>query len=47
MVDWELIRQQNQTKFDKDNIRENNNKVDHDYKVRDKIMLVNSAAFKY
>ena len=33
-VDWELIRQRRQTKTNKDNIRENNNRVDHDYKGR-------------
>ena len=46
-VDWELICQRNQTKINKDNIRENIKIVDHDYKVRDKVMLNNNAAYKY
>ena len=46
-VDWELIRQKNYTQIDKDNIRKNINRVDHDYKVRDKVMLTNNTAYKY
>ena len=44
MVDWGIIRQQNQTQVNRDNIRENRTQVDHDYKVRDKVMLNNHAA---
>ena len=47
MLDWKLIRQQNQTQINKDNIRENNKRVDHDYKFGDKVMLDNNAAYKY
>ena len=43
-VDWELIRQQKQTKINKDNIHENRNRVDHYYNVGDKFMLANQAA---
>ena len=43
-VDWELIHQINKTQINKDNIRENGNRVDHDYKVGDKFMLINHAA---
>ena len=43
-VDWELIRQKNQTKINKDNIRKNIKQVDHDYKVGDKVILNNKAA---
>ena len=46
-VDWELIRQQKQTQINKYNIRENNKTVDHEYKVIDKFMLDNHAAYKY
>ena len=41
-VDWELIRQQNQTQINKYKIRKNNNGVYHDYKVEDKFMLDNN-----
>ena len=33
--------------INKDNIRENRKKVDHDYKVGDKLMLNDVAAYKY
>ena len=46
-VDWELIRQQNHTQMNKYNIYENRNRVDHNYNVRDKVMLTNHAAYKY
>ena len=46
-VDWELICQKNQTQINKDNIRKNRNRVDHDYKVRDKVMITNHTAYKY
>ena len=29
-VDWELIRNRKQTQINKDNIRENNKRVDHE-----------------
>ena len=41
------MRQQNQTKINKDNICETMKRVDQDYKGRDKFMLSNSAAYKY
>ena len=31
----------------KDNIRKNSIRVEHDYKVGDKVMLYNHAAYKY
>ena len=43
-MDWELISQQNQTKTNKDNINENNERVYHDYRVVDKVMLDNRSA---
>ena len=33
--------------INKDNIRKNNKRVDHYYKVGDKAMLTNNAAYKY
>ena len=45
--DWELISQQNQTIINKDNICKNKNRVDHKYKVGDKIMINNRAAYRY
>ena len=44
---WELICQRNQTQINKDNIRENNKRVDHDYKIGDKVMLDNHVEYKY
>ena len=38
-MDWELLRQRNQMWINKDNFCEINKIVNHDYKVRDKVML--------
>ena len=46
-VDWELIRQRKQTQINKYNIHINRKRVYHDYRVRDKFMLNNNAAYKY
>ena len=46
-VDWGLIHQQNQTQINNDNLRENINLFDHDYKVWYKFMLTNHSAYKY
>ena len=46
-ADWELICRKNQAKRNKENIRENIKRVDHDYKVQDKFIITNNAAFKY
>ena len=46
-MDWRLIRHQNQTQINKDNIHKNIKIVDHDYKVGDKFMLDNHTAYKY
>ena len=45
--DLELIHQQKQVKMNKDEIRENSKIVDHNYKVRYKVVLNNNTAFKY
>ena len=47
MVYRGLICHQNQTQINKDNIRKNNKRVDHDYKVGDKVMLTNKSILKY
>ena len=47
MVDWKLLLQRNKTQINKDSIYENNKIVDHDQKVRDKIILNNNTAYKY
>ena len=46
-VDWEIIRQRNQAQINKDNIRENNKRVHHKYKVGYKVMLDNNFAYIY
>ena len=45
-MDWESIRRKKHMKINKDNIREINKQVDHDYKVGYKVMLTNNAAYK-
>ena len=42
-MDQELARHQNQTQYNKDNIRKNRKSVEHDYKVGDTVMLNNNA----
>ena len=44
-VDWELIRQQKKTQINRDNTRENKNRVDYDYKVVDDVMLAKQTAY--
>ena len=46
-VDWELIRQQNQTQINNDIIHKNKHIVDYDYKVGDDFMITNHTAYKY
>ena len=46
-VYWQLTRQQKQTQINKDNIRKNRNRVDHDYKFGNKVMPNNHSAYKY
>ena len=47
MADWEFIRYRNQTQINKDNIQENRNQSDHNYKVKDKVMINKQSAYKY
>ena len=46
-VDWELIRHQNKTQSNEDNTHKNRNRVDHNYKIVDKIVPTNHNAHKY
>ena len=46
-VDWELIRQKNQTQINSDNTSENKHRVDYDYKFGDKVILNNHIVYKY
>ena len=46
-VDWGLVRQQNQMQINKNNIRKNRKRIDHNYKVGNKFMLTNNYAYKY
>ena len=45
-ADWELIRQIKQMQMNKDNIHKDNDRFYHDYKVGDKSMLTDNAAYK-
>ena len=45
--DWELISQQKKMQINKYNIRKNIKRVDHEYKVIEKVMLTKNAAYKY
>ena len=47
VADWRYIRQHNQTQINKDVIRENTTRIDHDYKVEDKVITTNRSAYKY
>ena len=47
VVDWELILQKKKTHINKDNIRKNRNRVDHNYKVRYYVTLTNFTVYKY
>ena len=46
-LDWELIRQINQTKVNKDNIRENRYRIDHGNKVRYNVMMTKHTSYIY
>ena len=46
-VDWELTCQRKHTLINKDNIRENKSSFEHNYKVRDKVMIDNNASYKH
>ena len=46
-MDCKLICQKNQAQINKGNNRESMKILDYDYKVCDKIMLINRSAYKY
>ena len=46
-VDQKLIRQRKQAQINKDNICENRHRVDHQYKVGDKVILTKHTVYKY
>ena len=46
-VGWELLRRRKQTQINRDNSHENKHKVDYDYKVVDKAILINHTLYKY
>ena len=43
MVDWELICQKNQTQIIKHDIHGNSKRVDHDFKLGDKVTINNNV----
>ena len=44
---WNLIKDRKQKLINKNNIRENKNRIDHTYRVGDQIMIKNNSAAKY
>ena len=46
-VDWEFICHQNQAQINKDNIRKNKHRVDHNHTVGDNIMLTKHTAYTH
>ena len=46
-MDWELVLQKKQKQTNKYTIHKNNKSVDHNYKVRNKLILDNNDYFKY
>ena len=43
-VDWELIRQRKKAQMNKDNTRKKIHRVDHNYKLGDKVMINKNTA---
>ena len=46
-VDWYLISQRKQAQIHNDNICKNRNRIGHDYKSGDKVMLHKHTVYKY
>ena len=46
-VDWQLIRQKNQSQNNKDNMHEKSKRVYHDFKVGYKVILNNRYVYKF
>ena len=47
VADWRHIRQLKQTQINKDVARENNTRINHDYRVCDKVMTKMRSAYKH
>ena len=47
VVYWSYIPQRKQTQINKDFNRENNTRIDYDYRVEDKVMIKYRSACKY
>ena len=47
VADWRYIRHRKQTQINKGLNRENNTRIDHNYRVGDKVMTKNRSAYKY
>ena len=47
LADWRYIRQHKQTQIDNYVIWENTTRIDHDYRVGDKILIKDRSAYKY
>jgi len=46
-ADWQLIKQLKQTKIHQNNIRENNKRIPHQYKIKDKVLYLSHTKAKY
>ena len=47
VVDWRYNRQNKQTQINRYVTRENTTRINHDYRVGDKVMTKNRSAYKY
>ena len=47
IVNWRLIRQRKQAQIDEDLIPKNSTRVDHDYRIGDRVMVGRKNDFKY
>ena len=47
VADWRYIRQLKQTQINRYVIHENTTIIDHDYRVRDQVIMDSKSAFKY
>ena len=45
--DWRCVRQHKHVQIEKDAIRNNSTRIDHNYRVGDQFMLRNKAAYNY
>ena len=47
VADWRYIHKRKQAQINKDVIRGNTTRIDHDYRVGDKSVTINNSAYKY